>query len=118
MSDVLTKIESGEIVSSRSPLALDEMMVCKRCNARFTMDEALYEDGHPKYPMVKRHGFKCPNCQRVNIAYYKSPTLCRLEKAIYQKPVGKVRDRARRRYERVFKQEQRFYREPEIYGAV
>ena len=99
----------GEIVSTVSPLAMDEDIGCKKCGAIFTLSDAQYEEPHETYPAIIRHGFKCPKCENINWAYVKTPKLLSLEKRIKNSPVEK-REAARKKYQREFQRVQQSFR--------
>lgn len=98
--------DSGEIVSTKSVLALDEDYGCRKCGAKFTLAEAVYEEAHEVYSLVTKHGFKCPSCENVNFAYVKTPRLRRLEQNI-QTTIAPLRQKARRKYQREFRSVQK-----------
>lgn len=81
-NNVLKKFNSGEIVSIDSLMAFDEDITCKRCKAVFTLAEGRWKGTHQKYSGVEAHGLKCPNCERVNVSYYKTKTLNKYEKRL------------------------------------
>lgn len=91
----------GEIVSTVSPLAMDEDIGCKKCGHIFTLSEALYEEPHELYPAVIKHGFQCPKCKNINFAYVKTPKLMSLEKRI-TKADTPLKQKARIKYQREF----------------
>lgn len=91
----------GEIVSTVSPLAMDEDIGCKKCGHIFTLSDAQYSEKHEVYPAVKKHGFKCPNCENINWAYVKTPYLLTLEKRIVNSPL-ELKQKARKKYQREF----------------
>jgi hypothetical protein len=103
--------DSGEIVSTRSLLAFDEDIYCRVCKNSFTLMDGNWEGTHPEYPGVKAFGIKCPHCERVNVSYYKTNTLIKLEKRIGRLTDGKHRDKAIRRYQREFVKVQKRYGE-------
>jgi len=112
MNDVENAYEMakrGEIVSTVSPLAMDEDIGCKKCGAIFTLTEAQYQEPHEKYPGVMRHGFKCPTCENINWAYVKTPYLLTLEKRIKDSPL-ELKQRARKKYQREFSRVQKRFR--------
>lgn len=111
MNDVLKNYEMaerGEIVSTVSPLAMDEDIGCKKCGHIFTLTEAQYAEPHEKYNKVTKHGFKCPNCQNVNFAYVKTPKLRSLEQRIAKSPDA-LKQSARRKYQREFQRTQKAF---------
>ena len=94
--------DSGDIVSTKSLLALDEDLVCYRCSHIFTLAEGNYEGKHPKYENITGHGIMCPKCKRVNIAYWKTPELYALEKDIDSASTQKQLDKRVAKYQRKF----------------
>lgn len=100
-----------------SILAFDEDITCKRCNAIFTLAESKWKGTHPKYKGVQAHGVKCPNCQRVNVAYYKTQRLIKYEsrlRRLYEqsKSMSQI-TAALNKYKKEFLNVQKFYGEVE-----
>lgn len=106
---VLEKLDSGELVATKSALAFDEDIFCKQCGSTFTLAEGNWEGTHPDFPGGKAVGLKCPSCQRVNVAYYKTNTLIKLEKRLRRLGPGKAKAQAQRKYENEFLKVQRKY---------
>lgn len=102
------KVDSGDIVSMKSLLAFDEDIVCRVCNSKFTLAEGNWEGVHPQYSAVKAIGLMCPNCKRVNVAYYKTATLDTLENRVVKKK-GKAKEQALRKYINEFMRVQNQY---------
>lgn len=102
-------IDKGEIVNTKAALAFDEEIFCKVCKSTFTLAEANWEGEHPTYPGVKAFGLKCPVCDRVNVSYYKTPNILKLEKRLQRLSPGKAKDKARNKYEREFVKVQKKY---------
>lgn len=91
------KVDAGDVISMKSLLAFDEDIVCRVCNNKFTLAEGNWEGVHPEYKAIKAVGLMCPRCQRVNVAYYKTPTMDILEARILKKE-GKAKEQAQRKY--------------------
>lgn len=112
---ILEKYDKGDIISMDSILAFDEDMTCKRCNAVFTLAESKWKGTHPKYKGVQAHGVKCPNCERVNVAYYKSQKLIKLESRLRRVFENNKSERqitaALNKYKKEFLNVQKFYGE-------
>lgn len=100
--------QRGEIVSTRSALAFDEELLCKKCGSVFTLIEGNYETSHPVYEAVKLYGIQCPSCKHVNLTYAKSPSLVTLEAKLNDAPYEK-RPALRAKYQRLFLREQKQY---------
>lgn len=98
--------DRGEIISTKSILAVDEDYGCRKCGATFTLAEAIHEEPHEIYSLVTKHGFKCPSCNNVNFAYVKTPKLRRLEQRIYDVRLP-LKQKARRKYQREFRSVQK-----------
>lgn len=94
-------VEKGEIVSTVSPLALDEDIGCKKCGAIFTLAEAQYDEQHELYSAITKHGFRCPKCENINFVYVITPKLRSLEQSIKNAP-DDLKTKARRKYQREF----------------
>lgn len=92
---------AGEIVSTKSALAFDEDILCRKCGHTFTLAESNYEAAHQTYPSVKVVGMQCPGCKNVNITYVKTPTLMALEHKLNNAPLEK-RKKLRAKYQREF----------------
>ena len=101
--------DSGDIVSTKSLLAFDEEIFCKRCGSVFTLMEGNWEGKHPDYPGVDAIGIRCPQCERVNVSYYKTALLHRLEGRIENATPGKQRTKAIKKYRREFLKVQKKY---------
>jgi phage FluMu protein Com len=100
--------DRGDIVSTKSALAFDEDIGCKKCGAIFTLAEANYDAPHETYPAVRKYGFRCPKCENINWAYVKTPKLVLLEKNIDNSPI-ELRHKARKKYQREFQHTQRAF---------
>jgi len=98
----------GEIVSTKSALALDEDVFCKQCGNIFTLAESNWEMPHPNFRGVKLHGMQCPRCKVVNVTYVKTPKLRRLEQKIEDAPFA-LRQKRRKQYQREFKKVQKLF---------
>lgn len=94
--------DSGEIVSTKSLLAFDEEIYCKVCGGTFTLMDGNWEGSHPEFPGVKAVGIKCPHCERVNVSYYQTQSLIKLENRIGKLGPGKQREKAIKKYQREF----------------
>lgn len=107
------QLESGEIVTTKSLLAFDEDILCRVCGHTFTLAEGNWEGAHPDFAGVKAIGIMCPNCERVNVAYYRTSTLAKLEKRIEklsdEDKDPKAIDKAVRKYRREFIKVQKKY---------
>ena len=101
--------DSGEIVSTKSLLALDEDLICRRCSAIFTLAEANWEGKHPEFESVTAIGFQCPKCRITNVAYYKTAKLYDLERAIDKAVTQDQFDKGVKKYRREFIQVQKKY---------
>lgn len=112
---IKAKYDSGDIIDMDSMLVYDEDLSCKRCNTVFTLAEGKWKGTHPKYKGVQAHGIKCPNCERVNVSYYKTKGLIKLEnrvRKLYENGRSLVQlDKAIRKYKRQFIQVQKTYGE-------
>ena len=106
---VSKKIDSGEIINMKSQLAYDEDFVCKICDAIFTLAESHWEGRHPNYNGVLAYGMKCPNCERVNVTYWKTQYLVKLEKRLDRLRNQKQMHRARNKYQKEFMRVQKMY---------
>lgn len=101
--------DSGEMVNLESALALDEGIYCKRCGNEFTLAEGKWEGTHPDFSQVKAFGIMCPTCERVNVAYYKTDKLFRMEQKIRDAKSPKQYDKAIKKYQREFVRVQKHY---------
>lgn len=106
---VRKQIDSGEIVNMKSQLAFDEDIVCRVCNAIFTLAESNWEGRHPEYSGVLAIGMKCPNCERVNVTYWKTQYLIKLEKRLDRLIHPKQMHKARNKYQKEFMRVQKQY---------
>lgn len=106
---VAEELDSGEMVAMKSALALDEDLFCKRCGSNFTLAEGGWEGTHPEYEGLRAYGIQCPSCEIVNVAYYKTGTLFRLEARIKRAKSEKQRQKAIKKYEREFIRVQKTY---------
>lgn len=113
---VLQKFDNGELINMDSLMAFDEDLTCKRCNAVFSLIEGKWEGKHPKYSGIKAVGIKCPQCERVNVSYYKTGTLIKLEnrlRRLYKESHSmKQISKALNKYKR------EFIRVQETYGEI
>lgn len=99
--------QKGEIVSTKSLLAFDEELVCKQCGHIFPLAEGTWFGEHPKFKGIELHGIKCPQCERVNVTYVKTPRLKALEKIIDNAQTIAKEDKARAKYKREFSRVQK-----------
>ena len=102
------QIESGELVATKSLLALDEDLICRRCSHIFTLAEGNWEGTHPEFESIKAIGIQCPKCKRTNVAYYKTNKLFELEKRLHSAPFEKKR-KLQAKYQREFLRVQKKY---------
>jgi DNA-directed RNA polymerase subunit RPC12/RpoP len=100
--------QRGEIVSTKSALAFDEDVICKRCGRIFSLAESNWVGSHPRYKKVKLHGMQCPYCKNVNVTYAKTPKLREMELRI-DKAEFVRRKKLRAKYQREFTKAQRKY---------
>ncbi len=103
------QIRDGDIVFTKSLLAFDEDLVCRRCGHIFTLTEGNWEGKHPKYNQVKAIGLCCPNCKNVNVAYYKTKKLMALEEKIRKAPSYQQKRKRQGKYQREFLRVQKRY---------
>lgn len=105
MSNAYDLAKRGEIVSTVSPLAMDEDVLCRKCSSIFTLSDAVYQETDRN---ITKHGFKCPSCGNINYSYVKTPKLLSLEKRIAKAPMN-LKEKARRKYQREFQNVQKRY---------